>query len=90
MLSGPVIYPLLGYFLGHVYPSSPTFGLPCPTTIFTIGTLLLAGKTPRAVFIIPLLWSVIGFKAAISLGAEEDTFLLLSGAIGAAFLLKNK
>ncbi len=35
------IYPIIGYFLGHVYPSSPTFGLPCPTTIFTFGLLLL-------------------------------------------------
>src|SRR5687768_17583956 len=26
-----LIYPLLGYLWGHMYPSSPTFGLPCPT-----------------------------------------------------------
>lgn len=39
-----IIYPLLGYLLGHIYPSSPTFGLPCPTTIFTFGMLLLNQK----------------------------------------------
>jgi hypothetical protein len=29
------VYPLIGYALGHRYPSGPTFGVPCPTTIFT-------------------------------------------------------
>lgn len=33
-------YPALGYLLGHRYPYAPTFGLPCPTTIFTLGLLL--------------------------------------------------
>src|SRR5687768_12256938 len=28
-------YPLLGHLLGHRYPSAPTFGAPCPTTILT-------------------------------------------------------
>lgn len=90
MLFGPVIYPLLGMALGHTYPSSPTFGLPCPTTIFTIGTLLLAEQAPKAVFLVPILWSVIGFMAALSLGVEEDTFLLLSGVLGAVFVLRKK
>src|SRR6478672_11384581 len=30
-----IVYPVIGYFNGHVYPYSPTFGLPCPTTVFT-------------------------------------------------------
>ncbi|MBD3164974.1 hypothetical protein GF324_00080, partial [bacterium] len=37
-----LIYPLLGYTVGHVYPQQPTFGAPCPTTIFTFGMLLPA------------------------------------------------
>src|SRR5215203_1701715 len=36
-----IIYPALGYLAGHVYPYAPTFGLPCPTTIFTFGIFLL-------------------------------------------------
>lgn len=82
MLFGPIIYPILGYFLGHTYPSTPTFGLPCPTTIFTIGALLLANRPPRYVAIIPLLWSALGFSAAISLGVREDVSLLIAGLIG--------
>ena len=36
---GLVLYPLLGAALGHRYPASPTFGLPCPTTLYTLGVL---------------------------------------------------
>ena len=35
-----IIYPVPGYFTGHIYPYSPSFGLPCPTTSFTFGLLL--------------------------------------------------
>ena len=35
-----LVYPFLGNALGHQYPLSPTFGAPCPTTIFTFGLLL--------------------------------------------------
>src|SRR5690606_13895837 len=31
------IYPYIGLILGHSYPSNPTFGCPCPTTILTFG-----------------------------------------------------
>jgi hypothetical protein len=82
MLFGPIVYPILGQLLGHTYPSTPTFGLPCPTTIFTIGALLLANRPPKYVAVIPLLWSVIGFLAAISLGVNEDVSLLIAGLIG--------
>jgi hypothetical protein len=75
-----ILYPLLGYMAGHVYPSSPTFGLPCPTTIFTLGLLLWTGtKLPKLLLIIPLLWSVIGFSAAFTLGVAEDTGLIVAG-----------
>ena len=35
-----VAYPLLATAFGHAWPARPTFGLPCPTTIFTMGLLL--------------------------------------------------
>ncbi|MEX0957956.1 MAG: DUF6064 family protein [Burkholderiales bacterium] len=37
-----LVYPVWASLSGHGYPELPTFGLPCPTTIFTIG-LLAAG-----------------------------------------------
>ncbi len=74
-----IVYPIAGYFFGHVYPSSPTFGLPCPTTIFTFGVLLLSQKIcPIAILIIPFIWSVIGFMAAFQFGIVEDTALIVA------------
>lgn len=87
-----IFYPVLGYFLGHHYPKTPTFGLPCPTTIFTFGILLFTDKKiPQLVLIIPLLWSVIGFGAALNLSIYEDYGLLISGIVGYILLqVSNK
>ncbi|MBK9331314.1 MAG: hypothetical protein IPM96_02660 [Ignavibacteria bacterium] len=77
-----IIYPVLGYSFGHVYPYSPTFGLPCPTTILTFGLLLLSDrKCPLTILIIPFAWSIVGFTAAFSFGIIEDIGLLVSGLL---------
>ncbi len=87
MIFAIIIYPLLGYFFGHVYPYSPTFGLPCPTTIFTFGLLLMnIKKCPITILIIPFIWSVIGFMAAFQFGIIEDTGLIVASFIS-VFLL---
>lgn len=87
-----IIYPVLGYFLGHIYPFSPTFGLPCPTTILTFGVLLLSDKKfPIVILIIPFLWSVIGFTAAFNFGIWEDTGLIIAGLLSSfLILIKNR
>lgn len=93
ILYSMVVYPIVGYFLGHGYPYSPSFGIaPCPTTIFTFGLLLWVNKKlPLKVITIPLLWSLIGFGAALSLGIKEDIGLLAAGIAGfVLILLKNK
>lgn len=83
-----IVYPLLGYFLGHVYPKSPTFGLPCPTTIFTFGLLFWTNiKIPKPILIIPVLWSLIGFSAALTMGIHEDIGLLVAGMVATTLLL---
>lgn len=86
-----VIYPVIGYFFGHIYPFSPTFGLPCPTTIFTFGLLLMSNnKTPAGLLIIPLIWSVIGFMAAVQFGILEDTGLIVAGVVTVSLLIYRK
>jgi hypothetical protein len=83
-----VLYPLIGSLAGHGFPRNPTFGLPCPTTIFTFGLLLWTEKAvPLALIPLPLLWSLIGFSAALTLGVHEDIGLLVAGIIGSALLL---
>ena len=67
ILYAMVVYPILGHLLGHGYPASPVFGMaPCPTTIFTIGVLLLArGNVPIYLLVVPLLWSIVGVVSRI-------------------------
>lgn len=82
-----IVYPIVGHQLGHVYPQSPTFGLPCPTTIFTFGILLFTDKRiPKYVLIIPFLWSLIGFSAAVNLSVYEDFGLVVAGVLGILFI----
>lgn len=76
-----LLYPLLGTLAGHGLMAGPMFGVaPCPTTIFTIGMLLLArGRWVALLSVIPLLWSLVGLAAALQLGMPEDLGLPLAG-----------
>jgi hypothetical protein len=86
-----VIYPLLSVMLGHGYPYMPTFGLPCPTTIFTIGMLcFVATPHPRYVLVAPILWSAVGTQAAFLFGVYQDLALLVSGLIGVLLIFQSK
>lgn len=88
---GLIVYPVVGYFMGHVYPYSPTFGAPCPTTIFTFGLLLwTTTHVWWYLLIIPGLWSLMGFTAAMNLGIREDIGLLISGIVCTALLTVRK
>jgi hypothetical protein len=89
---GMIFYSLIGYLIGHVYPAAPVFGVaPCPTTIFTLGILLVMGNNIRnRLFIIPCLWAVIGSMAAFKLGIKEDLGLLLSAVIAVILILRKQ
>jgi hypothetical protein len=85
-----VIYPVIGYSLGHLFPSSPTFGLPCPLTIFTLGLLMLTDKKlPLYLLIMPLLWAVIGSTAAVKFGVREDFGLIITAVMAAVFIFRR-
>jgi hypothetical protein len=86
------VYPSIGYLAGHVYPHAPTFGVPCPTTIFTFGILLLTDKKCHLILLtIPGLWSLIGLSAALNLGFYEDFGLIISGGLAITMLVvRNK
>lgn len=78
-----LIYPVLGIQAGHGLMAGPMFGVaPCPTTIFTIGMLLLVrGNWVAWLSIIPLLWSLVGLAAALQLGMFEDLALPVAGVV---------
>jgi len=81
MLYALVLYPALGYVLGHHYPAAPTFGVPCPTTMFTLGLLVWSSDAvPRWLLVVPLAWSAVATSAAVNLGMVED-FGLAAAAI---------
>jgi hypothetical protein len=67
---------------GHRYPAAPTFGVPCPTVILTIGLFLTArGKIPTLLAIVPVLWGFIGGSAAVLLAVPTDYVLLAAGLV---------
>jgi hypothetical protein len=75
-----LIYPALAVAEGHAYPRVPTFGVPCPTTILTIGVLIAAAPdTPVVLMLIPIVWAAIGGSAAFLLGVRTDFMLLVAG-----------
>jgi len=68
-----VIYPAWSIYAGHHYPGLVTFGLPYPTTMFTIGLLAVAVKPfPHSPLVVPILWSFIGGQAAFLLSVPQD------------------
>jgi hypothetical protein len=77
-----IVYPLLSTYNGHIYPFTPTLGLPCPSTILTLGVLcFISNKARLSLWLLPLLWTLIGFTAALSLGMKEDYLLLIAGIL---------
>ncbi|MGD8628424.1 MAG: DUF6064 family protein [bacterium] len=89
ILYAMVVYPVLGRALGHPCPSCPAFGVtPCPTTIFTFGLLLFAGRrVPWYLLIVPLLWSLVGFQAAFFFTILEDFALPAVAVLGTVMIL---
>jgi hypothetical protein len=82
-----VAYPVGATMSGHPYPVLPTFGLPCPTTLFTIGILtLLQRPHPWSVLVAPLAWSLVGAQAAFRFGMWPDLALIPSAALAAALM----
>lgn len=84
------IYPAWSVYSGHGYPAMPTFGLPCPTTLFTMGLLaLLVPPYPRSTLVVPVLWCLVGAQAAFLLGVWQDLGLLVAAAVGTVLLVRS-
>lgn len=84
-------YPMWSYYAGHRYPALPTFGLPCPTTIFTIGMLaFLVRPYPRSHFVIPVLWCLVGSQAAFMFNVPQDLGLVVAGVVGLVLQARSK
>ena len=94
----PLAWGLIGYSLAYPAINSidhlsllsiPTFGLPCPTTIFTAGVLMLATPRSRRLATVPVIWSVIGGSATFLLGVHADVALPIAGMALAIFSMRG-
>ena len=83
-----LVYPMLAHVDGHPFPRGPTFGVPCPMTLLTMGFLFAAVPPwPRVLAVIPVLWAFVGGSAALVLGVRADLMLWVSGAALTAYVL---
>ena len=72
-----ILYPWIGLAVGHRYPATPTFGLPCPSTIYTLGLLLWSSRpVPLILLLVPAAWTIVGAWGAIAFGLWQDLGLL--------------
>jgi uncharacterized protein DUF6064 len=68
----------------------PTFGLPCPTTIFTLGLFLWCRRpTPWLLLVVPALWAAIAISAAVSFHVFEDYALPVAAVVLIAVRLRT-
>ena len=74
-----LLYPAINAAQHGTWSRIPTFGVPCPTTIFTAGLLLLAKEASWRLSLVPVIWSVIGGSAAFLLGVRADYALPAAG-----------
>jgi hypothetical protein len=89
LIAYSLVYPAINAAQHSTFLKIPTFGVPCPTTIFTAGLLMLA--TPRIwrFSIIPIIWSGIGGSAAFLLGVRADYALPISGVALAVYSFRR-
>jgi len=91
LIAYALLYPAIARAEGHAFPRLPTFGVPCPTTILTVGFLLAADRSlPRLVAVIPLMWAFIGGSAAVLFGVRADLMLLAAGVALAVALVRPR
>jgi hypothetical protein len=82
-------YPIVALLTGQSYPAMPTFGVPCPTVIFTFGLLAWSGRVPWSLLVIPIVWAAIGISAAMQLGVPEDWGLPVAAVAVAILRLRT-
>jgi uncharacterized protein DUF6064 len=89
LIAYSLAYPLINAIDHLSLLRIPTFGLPCPTTIFTAGALMLATRRSWSLSIVPVIWSAIGGSAAFLLEVHADMALLIAGIALAIFSVRR-
>ena len=80
-----LLYPAINAVQHLSVSRIPTFGVPCPTTIFTAALLMLATSRSWPLAIVPVIWSLVGGSAAFLLDVRADYALPIAGIALALF-----
>lgn len=90
ILFGLILYPAVGLFIHGTKNPIISLGLPCPTTIFTLGFFMMANiRFPNYLLIIPTVWAIVGLSAAINFGIYQDLMILITAFFAICFLKKK-
>lgn len=74
-----LVYPAINAVTHLTVSRIPAFGVPCPTTIFTAGLLMLGAPRSWLLAVIPVFWSLVGGSAAVLLEVRADYALPVAG-----------
>jgi hypothetical protein len=86
-----IAYPLIGLAVGETYSAMPLFGVtPCPLLIFTFALMLWATRARWWLWIVPIMWSVVGGSAALLLSVPQDWALPFFAVTGLILILTDQ
>jgi len=83
-------YPAIVSAEGFSYPYAPTFGVPCPTAILTIGFLAATDSRSVAESTVPIAWALVATSAAWLFGVYADLALPAGAGVLALDLLRSR
>lgn len=86
-----LLYPLIGWALGHAYPQTCTPVMPCPITVFALALLAAAiPKVDKKVYILALPWALMALPKCLgTLDCYEDCVLFGAGVYALVMLVKS-
>jgi hypothetical protein len=84
------LYPLIGWALGHPYPTTCTPMMPCPLTVFALALVAAAApNADRKAFVFLLPWAFLGLPKCLgALDCQEDCILFAAGVHALIVLIK--
>lgn len=84
-----LLYPLISYMLGNVYPSTVLLIMPCPIISLCILIYSCYIRRNRLLMVLLIIWGMTGIKS-LFFNAYEDLILLICGFYGIYLIIASK
>jgi len=81
LIIAALLYPIVHLAQSALSARVPTFGVPCPTTLLTIGLLLPAALPSWRLAVIPVGWSILAGSASFFFGVHADVLLPVAAVV---------